>query len=205
MERTRKGLIAKRRVVEAAMQVFYQNGPNKFCVADVCDYAEISRGGLNNYFRTLHDLWTAAVERLVDEFLKDFRSAIMLQNVDGEPVQSVLQAYAQIMVSDRGRSIIELKIMSRTEKDVRRPIFAEMARLDTGISNVLQDFCRDFPENLGFVSERLDLFRWWIDGYLINRYLSNNKSSRDTLQIVIATLSDKDTFIVPSRSALASR
>ncbi|HEY9201583.1 MAG TPA: TetR/AcrR family transcriptional regulator [Gammaproteobacteria bacterium] len=63
-----KGSVNRRRIVEAADQLFYSRGYNQTSFSDISDETGIPRGNFYYYFKTKEDILAAVMDQRLDEF-----------------------------------------------------------------------------------------------------------------------------------------
>jgi len=190
----RKGILSKNRIILSSIEVLSQKGWREFCVNDVCDYAGMTRGCIQYYFRKSSDLYFSIVQFLVDEILKEFYEAVTLRRNPENPLHSFLQAYAKLMLRPRNHLLLELKAIAEGNKknsgnivgEIAGNIVGEIERLEIGIQKIAEYEFREYGEDLGNSALLFNIFRWSIDGYLLNnRYAGYNVETYEIYNRII--------------------
>ncbi|NHC13307.1 TetR/AcrR family transcriptional regulator [Motilibacter deserti] len=87
---TRRRAETRRRLLDAALDVFAERGLRGATVEEVCERAGYTRGAFYSNFRTLDELMLALWEAKVEEALESLRAALLgfPADVDATPTQS---------------------------------------------------------------------------------------------------------------------
>ncbi|MEG2285928.1 MAG: TetR/AcrR family transcriptional regulator, partial [Eubacterium sp.] len=54
--KSRKGTLTKQNIINAAKQLFYENGYNKTGIQDIADFADVKLGTITYYFKKKDDM-----------------------------------------------------------------------------------------------------------------------------------------------------
>ena len=54
--KSKKGTLTKQNIINAAKQLFYENGYNKTGIQDIADYANVKLGTITYYFKKKDDM-----------------------------------------------------------------------------------------------------------------------------------------------------
>lgn len=83
----------EQKIIDAAKQVFMENGLEKAKMQDIADKAGISRTALNYYFRTKDNLFRVLMDQLFDGIIPAIEGLIMNDTPFLEKVESIIDIY----------------------------------------------------------------------------------------------------------------
>jgi AcrR family transcriptional regulator len=129
-------------VLRTAVQLFLEQGYHRVTLNDVADRLNITKPALYNYFRgkdeILFECWALGQER-VDELIAKI-------NRDGGTalvkLRKLVHAYAQVMTTDYGASLVRFDPRDLTEEN-RRTVRAAKKRIDRTFRKYLADGVAD--------------------------------------------------------------
>lgn len=82
-----KGSVNRRRIVEAADQLFYSRGYNQTSFSDISDETGIPRGNFYYYFKTKEDILAAVMDQRLSQFEQVLSAC---EQVSDQPLQRLL-------------------------------------------------------------------------------------------------------------------
>jgi AcrR family transcriptional regulator len=82
-----KGSVNRRRIVEAADQLFYSRGYNQTSFSDISDETGIPRGNFYYYFKTKEDILAAVMDQRLSEFQQVLSAC---EQASEQPLQRLL-------------------------------------------------------------------------------------------------------------------
>lgn len=82
-----KGSVNRRRIVEAADQLFYSRGYNQTSFSDISDETGIPRGNFYYYFKTKEDILAAVMDQRLSEFQQVLNAC---DQASDQPLQRLL-------------------------------------------------------------------------------------------------------------------
>ncbi|HEX2312168.1 MAG TPA: TetR/AcrR family transcriptional regulator, partial [Thermomonospora sp.] len=175
---TRRRAETRRRLLDAALDVFAERGLRGASIEEVCDRAGYTRGAFYSNFRTLDELLLAVSEDYSDQILDRLRSALL--NLpddlpDGEEVlDAALEMVLAVLPDDRRWWLVETELVLHAARNpeaaeaaerLRRRFAAEFTSLVTwAIRRVGREFTCP-PEDLVRVIHAL------LDGAQAQRHL----------------------------------
>ncbi|MGK5631543.1 TetR/AcrR family transcriptional regulator [Streptomyces sp. URMC 123] len=82
---TRRRVLTRQRLLEAALQVFAERGPEAATVEEVCERAGYTRGAFYSNFRTMEELFTALCQYQADVLLDHARQVLLEEPAECGP------------------------------------------------------------------------------------------------------------------------
>jgi TetR/AcrR family transcriptional regulator len=91
----------EQKILDAAKQVFMENGLEKSKMQDIANKAGISRTALNYYFRTKDNLFTVLIDKLFETIIPAIEGLVMNDMPFVEKAKSIIDIYdAQLRQND---------------------------------------------------------------------------------------------------------
>ena len=126
---TPKSLRTRRRILEAAMELFAERGYHASSNADVAEAAGLTRGAMLYHFPTREDLVEAAIDHIQQRRTEAFESAARDQG-QGDATDQAIDAYWELLHQAPFRAFAELEAVARTDPDLARRIAPAQAAFD---------------------------------------------------------------------------
>ena len=115
---TPKSQRTRRRILDAAMELFAERGYQACSNADVAEAAGLTRGAMLYHFRTREDLVDAAVDHIQDSRTEAFASAARSLPQGGEVSDQAIDAYWELLRQPPFRAFAELESVARTDPEL---------------------------------------------------------------------------------------
>jgi AcrR family transcriptional regulator len=115
----------RRRLLEAAVGCLAEHGWARSTVTLVAERAGVSRGAAQHHFRTREDLFTAAVEHVAEERLREVREQLAEPPADGASrTEMVVAAIVRLFTGELFRAAVHLWAAAASEEPLRSRIVA---------------------------------------------------------------------------------
>ena len=111
---TPKSLRTRRRILDAAMQLFAERGYHASSNADVAEAANLTRGAMLYHFPTREDLVEAAIDHIQQRRTEAFEAAAREQG--GDATDQAIDAYWELLQLAPFRAFAELEAVARTDR-----------------------------------------------------------------------------------------
>ena len=111
---TPKSLRTRRRILDAAMQLFAERGYHASSNADVAEAAMLTRGAMLYHFPTREDLVEAAIDHIQMRRTEAFESAARDQ-AEGDATDQAIDAYWELLHQAPFKAFAELEAVARTD------------------------------------------------------------------------------------------
>ena len=125
---TPKSLRTRRRILDAAMQLFAERGYHASSNADVAEAADLTRGAMLYHFPTREDLVEAAIDHIQQRRTEAFEAAAREQG--GDATDQAIDAYWELLQLAPFKAFAELEAVARTDPDLARRIAPAQAAFD---------------------------------------------------------------------------
>jgi len=125
---TPKSLRTRRRILDAAMQLFAERGYHASSNADVAEAAGLTRGAMLYHFPTREDLVEAAIDHIQQRRTEAFEAAAREQG--GDATDQAIDAYWELLQQAPFKAFAELEAVARTDPDLARRIAPAQAAFD---------------------------------------------------------------------------
>lgn len=135
---TPKSLRTRRRILDAAMQLFAERGYHASSNADVAEAAGLTRGAMLYHFPTREDLVEAAIDHIQQRRTEAFEAAARDQIAHGDPTDQAIDAYWELLHQAPFKAFAELEAVARTDPDLARRIAPAQAAFDHAQIGALQ-------------------------------------------------------------------
>ncbi len=126
---TPKSLRTRRRILDAAMELFAKRGYHASSNADVAEAAGLTRGAMLYHFPTREDLVEAAIDHIQQRRTEAFESAARDQG-HGDATDQAIDAYWELLHQSPFKAFAELEAVARTDPDLARRIAPAQAAFD---------------------------------------------------------------------------
>jgi AcrR family transcriptional regulator len=126
---TPKSLRTRRRILDAAMQLFAERGYHASSNADVAEAADLTRGAMLYHFPTREDLVEAAIDHIQQRRTEAFEAAAREQ-AEGDATDQAVDAYWELLQQAPFKAFAELEAVARTDPDLARRIAPAQAAFD---------------------------------------------------------------------------
>jgi AcrR family transcriptional regulator len=126
---TPKSLRTRKRILDAAMELFAERGYHASSNADVAEAAGLTRGAMLYHFPTREDLVEAAIDHIQMRRTEAFESAARDQG-QGDATDQAIDAYWELLHQAPFRAFAELEAVARTDPDLARRIAPAQAAFD---------------------------------------------------------------------------
>lgn len=126
---TPKSLRTRRRILDAAMQLFAERGYHASSNADVAEAADLTRGAMLYHFPTREDLVKAAIDHIQQRRTEAFETAARDQG-GGDATDQAIDAYWELLQQAPFKAFAELEAVARTDPDLARRIAPAQAAFD---------------------------------------------------------------------------
>jgi AcrR family transcriptional regulator len=126
---TPKSLRTRRRILDAAMQLFAERGYHASSNADVAEAAGLTRGAMLYHFPTREDLVEAAIDHIQQRRTEAFEAAAREQ-LEGDATDQAIDAYWELLRQAPFKAFAELEAVARTDPDLARRIAPSQAAFD---------------------------------------------------------------------------
>lgn len=130
----------RRRLLDAAYEVFSDTGFQGSTIEAVCTRAGFSRGAFYSNFRSLEELLVAVWERRIDATGAAIRRRVVEVGDGSQPFERALGALIAVRTSDRAWFVLRTELLLHT---LRTPELAERVRLHR------TRFRQDLQEGIG--------------------------------------------------------
>jgi AcrR family transcriptional regulator len=127
---TPKSQRTRRRILDAAMELFAQHGYHACSNADVAEAAGLTRGAMLYHFRTREDLVDAAIDHIQERRTEAFTSAARSLPQGGEVSDQAIDAYWELLGQAPFRAFAELEAVARTDAELAKRIAPAQAAFD---------------------------------------------------------------------------
>jgi AcrR family transcriptional regulator len=127
---TPKSLRTRKRILDAAMELFAERGYHASSNADVAEAAGLTRGAMLYHFPTREDLVEAAIDHIQMRRTEAFESAARDQEQHGDATDQVIDAYWELLRQAPFKAFAELEAVARTDPDLARRIAPAQAAFD---------------------------------------------------------------------------
>lgn len=128
---TPKSLRTRRRILDAAMQLFAERGYHASSNADVAEAAGLTRGAMLYHFPTREDLVEAAIDHIQARRTEAFETAARDQgHSHSDPTDQAVDAYWELLHQAPFKAFAELEAVARTDPDLARRIAPAQAAFD---------------------------------------------------------------------------
>ena len=134
---TPKSLRTRRRILDAAMQLFADRGYHASSNADVAEAAGLTRGAMLYHFPTREDLVEAAIDHIQKRRTEAFETAAAEQG-HGDVTDQAIDAYWELLRQAPFKAFAELEAVARTDPDLARRIAPAQAAFDHAQIGALQ-------------------------------------------------------------------
>jgi AcrR family transcriptional regulator len=126
---TPKSLRTRRRILDAAMQLFAERGYHASSNADVAEASGLTRGAMLYHFPTREDLVEAAIDHIQQRRTEAFEAAAREQ-AEGDATDQAIDAYWELLRQAPFKAFAELEAVARTDPDLARRIAPAQAAFD---------------------------------------------------------------------------
>jgi AcrR family transcriptional regulator len=126
---TPKSLRTRKRILDAAMQLFAERGYHASSNADVAEAADLTRGAMLYHFPTREDLVEAAIDHIQRRRTETFEAAARDQG-QGDATDQAIDAYWELLHQAPFKAFAELEAVARTDPDLARRIAPAQAAFD---------------------------------------------------------------------------
>jgi AcrR family transcriptional regulator len=127
---TPKSLRTRKRILDAAMELFAERGYHASSNADVAEAAGLTRGAMLYHFPTREDLVEAAIDHIQMRRTEAFESAARDQEQHGDATDQAIDAYWELLHQAPFKAFAELEAVARTDPDLARRIAPAQAAFD---------------------------------------------------------------------------
>lgn len=127
---TPKSQRTRRRILDAAMELFAERGYQACSNADVAEAAGLTRGAMLYHFRTREDLVDAAIDHIQERRTEAFASAARSLPQGGEISDQAIDAYWELLRQPPFRAFAELESVARTDSELAKRIASAQAAFD---------------------------------------------------------------------------
>ncbi len=108
--------------------------------AEIATRAGLSRGAQLHHFGSKQQLVIAAMDQLYFVYEAQFRAALDNLPEGEDPASGAIQAVWDIMKGPMGHAYLELVATARVEPDLREPLQALVARMDSGVDTIFREY-----------------------------------------------------------------
>jgi AcrR family transcriptional regulator len=126
---TPKSLRTRKRILDAAMELFAERGYHASSNADVAEAASLTRGAMLYHFPTREDLVEAAIDHIQMRRTEAFETAARDQG-HGDATDQAIDAYWELLHQAPFKAFAELEAVARTDPDLARRIGPAQAAFD---------------------------------------------------------------------------
>jgi AcrR family transcriptional regulator len=127
---TPKSQRTRKRILDAAMELFAEHGYHACSNADVAEAAGLTRGAMLYHFRTREDLVEAAIDHIQERRTEAFAAAARSLAPGGEVSDQAIDAYWELLRQAPFRAFAELEAVARTDAELARRIAPAQAAFD---------------------------------------------------------------------------
>jgi AcrR family transcriptional regulator len=129
-------------LLDAALESLVEVGYSATTTMGTARRAGVSRGAQLHHFRTRTELLTAAVERLFERRVREFREAFERFDPGADPVDAAIDLLWSMFQGPAFVAWVELWVAARTDSELARAVIAMDRRFDAKTSAV---FAAMFP------------------------------------------------------------
>ena len=126
---TPKSRRTRKRILDAAMELFAERGYHASSNADVAEAAGLTRGAMLYHFPTREDLVEAAIDHIQERRTEAFEDAAREQG-HGDVTDQAIDAYWELLQQAPFKAFAELEAVARTDPDLARRIAPAQAAFD---------------------------------------------------------------------------
>ena len=127
---TPKSQRTRKRILDAAMELFAERGYHACSNADVAEAAALTRGAMLYHFRTREDLVEAAIDHIQERRTEAFAAAARSLAPGGEVSDQAIDAYWELLHQPSFRAFAELEAVARTDAELAKRIAPAQAAFD---------------------------------------------------------------------------
>tara|TARA_B100001964_G_C14129203_1_gene552054 strand:+ start:259 stop:867 length:609 start_codon:yes stop_codon:yes gene_type:complete len=133
----------KRRLLDATINSIIELGYTRLTTTEVCRASGLSQGAIFKHFPTKFDLVAAAVVRLYEQLIEDYRIAVSDLPPGPEKIPKCLEALVELYETPRLLAVFDLHTAARTDPELHAVMqVVERPHRD----NIHQLACEIFPE-----------------------------------------------------------
>ena len=127
---TPKSKRTRRRILDAAMELFAERGLHACSNAEVAEAAGLTRGAMLYHFRTREDLVDAAIDHIQERRTEAFASAARAATSGDDLSDQAIDAYWELLHQAPFRAFAELEAVARTDPALARRLAPAQAAFD---------------------------------------------------------------------------
>ena len=170
----------QRRLVDATISCLIELGYTRLTTTEVCRASGMSQGAIFKHFPTKFDLVAAAVVRLYEQLVDDYRQAISELPPGPEKIRGCLEALVALYETPRLMAVFDLHTAARTDPDLHAVMqVVEKPHRE----NIYELACEIFPEesqNPLFVGG-IELLIMAVQGHAVGALALNEPEKKDRL------------------------
>ncbi len=129
----------RRRILEAAIQVFAARGFYNARVSDIAREARVADGTIYLYFKNKDDLLISLFEDRMDEVLRIFREEVGVEGSAAQRLQRFIEVHLRLVSEEPVLAevlTVELRQSAKFMREYRAPKFAEFLQL---LEDIIED------------------------------------------------------------------
>ena len=127
------------RLLDATLQSLAELGWARTSTTEVARRAGVSRGAQVHHFPTKADLVVAAIERLFERRLNEFRAAFVDLPEDGRTTDNAIDMLVHIMQGSSFAAWLEVIVAARTDEALRRELEPVGQRFQDGVDALYEE------------------------------------------------------------------
>ena len=176
--RSRKGVQTRARLLDAAKEIFEENGFLEARISDIAKRAGLSHGSFYHYFDSKEQIFREVAEVLDDRLAEPMESVVLLPDADADPRTRLLTALQRHLESyrDEARIMGVIEQVARYDEHVSAVRFARTKRHREAIAHSIRTMQRHGTADptldpviaaaaLGAMTERFAEM-WLVQGFL---------------------------------------
>ncbi|WP_321390360.1 TetR/AcrR family transcriptional regulator [Emcibacter sp.] len=165
---SRKSASTRRQILDAAIECIVKHGYANTTTLIIAKTAEVSRGAMLHHFPSKIDVINAAVEHLYNKRQKAFYKAIDALPPDNGQIRPAIEAYLKHVMHPLYVAFFELKVASRTDKDLYAVFEPARKKFDTEWDLMARKLFPNWEGDQKAFELALDLTHYLLEGMAIN-------------------------------------
>jgi AcrR family transcriptional regulator len=170
--------------IRGAIDCFVEIGYARSSTIEIAKRARVSRGAMIHHFPTKRRLLEACVEYIIDERIRQYRSAIRRSALTREDreAQKGLDVYWNHLHSRLFIAFQELTMASRTDPELARVMRAANARFEREWHEAIKEMFPEWKDRGPLFDLAMDLSQFLLEGMALNKLSHDAERRRDRVR-----------------------
>jgi len=116
---TPKSIATRKSILDATVQCFVEIGYHRTTTTEISKRADVTRGAVQYYFPTTHDVLQASIEHLMAKWMAEYIEELKLQPADTNRYEFAIDTYWKFIRNPLYIAWQELIAASRTDEELK--------------------------------------------------------------------------------------